>query len=262
MYSKNCGNIAIACMLLGFIQACIAPNNKPVEVPEDYVLLKQIFGKYDADSTTFTRPRFAGEPTHVYFDSVKFSVTFKKQFTLDQKPRLLVICQALVGRLHFHTFILIRYYYFEPKNGQWKLSRRFGENADSWVDDTHVFKLMETGKNKTALVSIYNHAGNSHMAEAYTLHHLAKDSIRRLGRFELSYSNKGWVGIETPAKQACTATSYSSTFEVLRSDKEWYDIKVLKKHFRYTRGCKNAYVDSREKLLYRFNGKEYIVGSK
>lgn len=126
-------------------------------------------------------------------------------------------------------------------------------------DDINGFDIIEIGENKKALISKYSHAGNSHEAQAYNLFHLSLNSLKYLGVVDLSYSNWQWNGLDVPEKAPCDRVKeYELSFEVVKNNKAWYDIKQLKKNYKFTRGCKNKYVDSREKLLYKFNGKKYV----
>lgn len=247
-------------LIVGLCLSCeIQTSTHIPDIPPDYQLLKAIFGSYDADSTTFTRSHKEWEPHHPYYKKVQFSVSYTKQLVLEGKQVLLVVCQAPVGRLHYHNFYTMGYYLFEISQGRWRLFKRFGEDKESMDDDVNGFDIIEIGKNKKALVSKYNHAGNGHMAQAYNLRHLSLDSLKYLGSMDLFYSNWQWNGLDVPEKAPCDRVEeYQLSFEVVKSDKVWYDIKQLKKNYNFTRGCKNKYVDSREKLLYKFNGKAYV----
>jgi hypothetical protein len=73
----------------------------------------------------------------------------------------------------------------------------------------------------------------------------------------IEYENADW---KTPENEndECGAEKSSCTYEIIESTKDWYDIKVKKAAYAFTKGCKESFITKETEMIYQYNGQEYV----
>lgn len=99
--------------------------------------------------------------------------------------------------------------------------------------------------------------GNHHYQKNTSLTHIQFGQLNIVLYLDLEYNNTGWILAETP-DSPCEAQKTTQTFEIIASDKEWFDIEVTENEFEFSAGCEKETLAKSEKYTYRFNGNKYI----
>jgi hypothetical protein len=228
-----------------------------LELPTDSAILKTIFGKYDKGGKTFTRGKTEEEKEHeFYLDKIKYHVSYKINVTVNNRNLLLVIADAIIMYQHGHSWGYRNYYYLENSNDSLKLIKSIVDGEETLIGDLDDFEILEIGKNKKALRSTFSSSGNWHYELAYSFYHVSLDEISFLFGFEMEYSNEAW-NLAKSEDAPCFAESRKSTYEIIKSNKEWYDVKVREETYSFSNGCKGKILESKKNTLYTFDGTEY-----
>ncbi|MEI6851720.1 MAG: hypothetical protein WCL06_02715 [Bacteroidota bacterium] len=223
------------------------------DIPSDSILLKMIYGKCDAGGKSFTRAHAKDEPEHEYYPQVSYKIALKEHMVLDNQDILFVICQAPIFYQHYHTFYLIDYCYFARSGDRWNLTKTITGIMDSALIDVDKFAIADIGPDKKALITTFASVGNGSDSRSISLQRLTLDGLINMIAIDLDYSNAAWINIESmTSSEECPIIQYESTWNIVKSDKSWYDIHVSKTNYGFSKGCKDKFVSSKEESVYSY----------
>lgn len=225
-------------------------------LPTDRLIIKKIYGKVDKSDNSFTRPFKEGEGNFFIYDSVTYEIAYKTIVNLKNKDILLVITKAITTGLHGHRWGYEDFYFFEQKNGDFKLIDSIVSESDNPIGDLNDYSIIEIGKNKKALITTFQSTGNGHLESGKGFYLLNIGELIQVFGLNMEYDNSAWK-IPENENDDCEAKRYTNDFEILKSDKDWYDIKVHHIDYGFKKGCKDEYKSIEKDILYIYKDGKY-----
>jgi len=125
------------------------------------------------------------------------------------------------------------------------------------IGDESVFEIVDIVTDKKALVSTFQSTGNHHFENTKRIELLELNQLTYLFSLTVEYSNAGWKTTDTE-NDSCEAISYEEKYEIVKSNSDWYDVKIHHKNYRFTNGCKEIYLSSESDKVYIYNGSNYV----
>lgn len=242
--------------LLLFIFLLVTSLVFPQPVPTDAWLLNRIFGKVDTNNDTFTRPFREGEGDHSFRDSITYSVVFKQETELGNQKIWVIIVEAPNSTQHGHYLGYMDLYFFKNTPGGFELVDSLVSESEGPLGDISDYSIIDIGKSKKALISTFQSTGNQHFENTKTVCHLEIGTLTYLFNIYSEYDNSAW---KVPLNETddCEAEKYTETFEVIKSEKSWYDVKVTHTDYQFTKGCKEETIARTRAFSLVYDGKKY-----
>lgn len=224
-------------------------------IPSDSTILQNIFGKTAKGGNTFSRDSVDLE-IYSYQDSVVYSVVFKSEVNLDNNNLILVVVVAPYGTQHGHQFGYQDLYFLKVVEGKIDIVDSIKSERVGPIGDQSVFEIVDIGKNKKAIISTFQSTGNQHFENTKHIQLLELNKLTYLFSINAEYDNSCCKTAETDT-DSCEAERYEETYEIVKSDLEWYDIKVHHIDFGFTNGCKDSFVKSETDKEYIYIEEKY-----
>jgi hypothetical protein len=243
---QNCFKILIAFTILS--QSALAL--------EDHVILKSIFQTVDPSGNSYTfDAETEGDYSHPYFPKHIYTVDLKEKVQMDGKEYIFTVISAETGYLHYSTFSTVYMHLFDP-SGQVISHYTKGDPADLYAN-IESLEVVKIGHNKNALQIISSNAGNGHAYRSVSLSHITKDELKPTIGLSLNFSRGAWFDWDAVGEsEECTCTDYEGDFEIIGSDKEWYDIELVRTNFSYSLGCKER-IEQMDAFCIEHDGEQY-----
>jgi hypothetical protein len=229
------------------------------EIPNDSILLKTIFGQVDNNGRTATVEKPDEFKDDLWGDSLKYKVVFKQYAFVDGQELLIVVCDATCFMLHGHIFGFRNKYFINRRPNDFIIIKKNEVDEPNPIGDTPDVQIVKIGKTKSALISSFSSTGNHHYERDITFKLITFDGFKDLINIQMDYSNEAWIDSKIPEQEKCMIRSYMSTFQIIESDKEWFDIKIEKIIDKYSNGCSEK-TETKESKIYSFidNGYKLI----
>lgn len=243
--------VLLFCLLLHFYKS---PGQT---VPPDHVILKKIYGKVDKSNNSYTRPGSEEQDGEGRYNPITYKVAYSAIVHLRNSDILFIITKAETAMLHGHVMGYEDYYFFKQKGNDYSLIGSVKSDSDNFIGDENDYTIIEIGKGKKALISTFLSTGNHHLEVDKNFYLLDIGKLTPLLTLDLEYSNEGWKVPEN-ATDDCEAEKFEDTFEIVKSNNEWYDIKVHHVEYGFTKGCEESYVAKETDLIYRYKNDKYI----
>jgi len=227
------------------------------DIPSDSIILRKIFGKTDKNGITYSY-KYDGEINiFSYQDSVVYRVVFRSKITLDNRNLIITILEAPYGTQHGHQFGFQDIYLFESIKGQLETVNSFKTEDIYPIGDVSEFEIVEIGKNKNALISTFQSTGNHHFQNTKDFTLIELNGIKSLFSLTIGYDNSFCKPAESE-NDSCEAKRFEKTYEILKANSEWYNIKVHHKEFGFTKGCRESFIKEEYDEEYIFNDGKYV----
>ena len=244
--------------LLSVITFCLlAIKAFSQSVPDDAWLLKRIYGKVDKNEKTFARPFREGEGDHSYHKNVTYSVVFKQETDLENQKIWVVIVEAPNSNQHGHSLGYMDLYFFKNTSKGFVLIDSLVSESEEPLGDISDYSIIDIGKGKKALISTFQSTGNHHLENTKTVCHLGIGTLTYLFTIDTEYDNSAWK-IPQNETDDCEAEKYTETFEVVKSEKRWFDVKVTHTDFQFTKGCKEEKISAQRSFTLVHDGNKYM----
>lgn len=240
-----------------FVLVTVLFNSYGQDLPSDRMILKKIYGKADMGNNTYTRPLQEGEETVIY-DSITFRVAYKTKVNLKNKDIFFVATKAVTGGLYGHDWGYEDFYFFEQIEDDLTLIDSIVSESCNLIGDFDNYSIIEIGANKKALILSFQSSGNRHLECRKGFFLLDIGKLTFLLGIDIEYDNSAWK-IPENENDDCEATKYKKEYEIIKSNKEWYDIKFHHTEYGFKKGCKNEYIIQEEDLLYIYKDGEYVA---
>jgi len=224
------------------------------EFPSDSIILKEVFGATDKGGKTFSSKYKGDENVPSYQDRVVYRIVFKSNYGNNL---ILAIVEAPYGTQEGHQFGYQDLYFIKLVGGKVELANSIKSGGLGPIGDESVFEIVDIGKDKKALVSTFQSTGNHHFERTKSMRLLESNKLKYLFSVHAEYSNACCKTTQTE-NESCEAISYEETYEIVKSNSDWFDIKVHHKDFRFTKGCKESYLSLESDKVYVYNGGNYI----
>jgi hypothetical protein len=228
-------------------------------IPSDSLLLATVFGYVDTNKTTTTKQYDNAEYRDRYNGKLTYSIIFKKISKIENEHVLVVVCRATCCYMHGHAFGLTNTYLLKHDVNKWNIVYANIESEDNIapVGDDNKVELVKIGNSKTALIYPFLSTGNNHLERNITIYLLRMNNIIEISTIDLDYSNEAWIDAEAVAEtDSCMIKSYESNYQIIKSEKNWYDIKVLRLVNGYGMGYKGKNT-RQEEVVYSYIDGEY-----
>lgn len=175
---------------------------------------------------------------------------------MNEQEILIVICDATCFMLHGHIFGFRNKYFIKRNSNDFIVVKRYEVEEPNPIGDTPEMQIIWIGKSKSALISPFNSTGNQHYERNITFSLITFEGFKELINIPMDYSNEAWIDTNIPEQEDCKIRSHMSTFKVIESDKEWFDINVDKTIDKYSKGCTDR-TEIKESSIYRFIDNKY-----
>ena len=226
------------------------------ELPADSLILKCIFGKTDKDGKTYTCPYDGNENIYSYEKSLVYRISFKTAVTLDNKDLILTIAEAPYGTQHGHQFGIWNIYFFKSSANGLVLVDSIKSDGPEPIGDKSEFEIVDIGKNRKAIIFTFQSTGNQHFENTKYVDLLTIHQLKYLMTINSEYDNSVWKMPDSDTAK-CSAEKFRESFEILKSDKEWYDIRVHRVDYKFTAGCQNSVIASESEKVYVYTDGKY-----
>ena len=226
-------------------------NSFAQELPTDSIILRKIFGKTDRRGQSYSRPfdEEKGEGMYTYGDSIVWKIVYKARINLQNKNLIFSIVEAEGNNQMGHQFGYRNMYFFKQKHNRIQLVDSIVSDEERPLGDDRTYKIADIGKNNKALIIQFSSTGNHHFESSETISLLEVGKVTHLLSTN-NYSNAAWKMPESE-NDDCDAETYHESYEIIRNETcEWYDVKVHRIDYRFTKGCKDSYEDSITDKVY------------
>ncbi|NLL28938.1 MAG: hypothetical protein GX259_09085 [Bacteroidales bacterium] len=225
------------------------------EMPSDSLILKTIYGKTDIGGESYTCEYLGENIVSSYQDSLVFQIVFKSEVNLNNNDYILAILKARYGTQHGHQFGYEDLYFLKTVQGELELVDSI-KSEFGVIGDESIYDIVDIGKNKKALISTFQSIGNQQFYRTESIQLLELNKLMNLFSVE-KYSDLAW-NLPASENDDCNATSYEETFEIVTNDSDWYDIKVHRVEYGFTKGCEDSFVISESDKEYKYINGEYV----
>ncbi len=248
-------NILIALILLRFL------DSFGQEMPSDSYILKKIYGTTDNGGKTYSCKYKGDEDIYSYQDSVVYRIVFKSKINLNNSNYILAILEAPYGTQHGHQFGYQDLYFFKTVGDNAILVDSIKSEGVGPIGEASTFEVVDIGKNKKALITTFQSTGNNHFENTKSIQLLELNKLTYLRSINTEYDNSGWK-IPESENDDCEAERYLETFEIFDNNSEWYDLKVHRIEYGFTKGCKDSFISLESDKEYKYIDGKYIVNTK
>jgi hypothetical protein len=241
--------------LLLILTTCL--NSFAQNLPTDRIILKKVFGKTDEGGMSFSRPfdKERNEGICTYEDSIVWRVVFKDKVTLQNQNLIFTIIEAKDLTQHGHQFGYRNMYFFKQLSKKIELIDSIIFEDEILLGDNSAYEIADIGNDKKALIIQYGSSGNQHLegSKGIYLLEIGKRTYLLSAKY---YSNWAWKTTESEDED-CTAAAYDEEYEIIKSDKEWYDIKIHHTDYGFTKGCKEKYIKFEKDKVFSYTDGKY-----
>jgi hypothetical protein len=244
-------NILIALILLSYI------DSFGQEITSDTYILKKIYGTTDKEGKTYSCKYKGDEEIYSYQDSVVYRIVFKTKINLNNNNLILAILEAPYGTQHGHQPGYQDLYFLKVAGGKAELVDSIKSDGIGPIGDTSIYDIVDIGKNKKALISTFQSTGNHHFENTKSIQLLELNQLTYLLSINAEYDNSAWKITESEDDD-CHAERYLETFEILNNNSEWYNIRVHRIEFGFTKGCKDSFITLESDKEYKYMNGKYI----
>ena len=186
-----------------------------------------------------------------------YPITYKSFVEIEQKNYVLVVSTVENGRIHGHTFGCRSLFILQKAAASYKVVNHEIVNDPQPIMDQLSYEIVEIGRGKYALLSIFQSTGNHHYEKNMSLLYIKKHGFDYLLNLPLEYDNAAWNAPQS-TEDSCNARKMTQAFEIIKTEKTWYDITVIHRKYSYTQNCEEAELLDETNRLYRFVNDEYI----
>lgn len=186
-----------------------------------------------------------------------FPILFKDTATLGKQKYLIVISSIENGSMHGHTFGCKNYFFLRNNASTWSVKNQIIETEPQPILDQVEYDIIKIGKEKVALKSVFQSTGNQHYERNMSLSELNSCGLKHIFYLTLEYNNLAWK-LPPTSENECNASKIIKTFNIIPSDKEWYDINIIIEKYTYDKGCESEILQSQKKEIYSFTKGKYI----
>jgi hypothetical protein len=226
------------------------------KLPSDSSILGKIFLNTDKGGKTYSC-QYSGEETYSYQDILVYKIVFKTKVFLNNNSLILAIIEAPYGNQHGHQLGYRDLYFFKVVGEKIVLIDSIISDGLIPIGDESIFDIKDIGLNKKALISTFQSTGNQHFENTKIIDLLELNKLTYLFSISSEYDNSSWVITENE-NDSCRAERFEEVYEIVKTNTEWYNIKVNHKDFRYTNGCKEYYMTIDTNNEYMYFNKQYI----
>jgi hypothetical protein len=226
------------------------------EMPNDSILLKTIFERVDNNGRTATIEKPDEFKDEVWGDSLKYKIVFKQDAFVEGQKLLIVVCDATCFMLHGHVFGFRNNYFLKRNPNGFTLIKKFETEEPYPIGDNPNTQIVRIGKTSSALISAFSSTGNHHYERDITFSLITFEGYKELINIQMDYSNEAWIDSNIQEQEDCMIKSYMSTFEIVDSEKEWFDIRIEKTIENYSKGCSEK-TEIKELKTYRYIDNKY-----
>ncbi len=220
-----------------------------------------IYGKLDSGKNSYSRAFRDGEADFSYKDSVTYSIVFKHMIDLNNQSVLFVIIEAPNSTQTGHQFGYRNFYFLDSIDGIFSCIDSIVSDSEIPIGDNSQFEITDIGTNKKALVSSFQSTGNNHFEHTKYFDLIEIGHLSSLFSVDIEYDNSTWK-IPEKKRDKCAAERYENSYEIVKGDQEWFDIKVHNVEYTYSRGCLKRYVKSTSDKVFVYLNGEYIERKK
>jgi len=229
------------------------------ELPTDRILIEKVYGKCDSESESFTRKHNEDEFQHPYYENISYRIKHKEIISLNDKELLLLVTEAPFIYQHGHVLGYMDIHYLQRNENDWKLINSIISEAP--LGDDSNYEIVNIGINKLALTSNFQSSGNRYFEKTISFYYLQPSESKLLLEITLEYDNR--ISKQPDSETAeCEAEKHQSSFEIIESENEWFNIKEKQTHYVFSVGCENETVESEFELLYSYESGRYIEKQK
>lgn len=223
------------------------------QLPSDSLIQLKLFEK-----TGFTKTNYSNyEGDTVRQETAVYEIVFKDTFTLETQRMLLTILEARTFSQHGHQLGTRDFYFFNYHENEIVLSDSVKSDGQVPIGDVSEFKIVEIGKNKKGLVITFQSTGNRHFQKTESIYLIKKGILQYLLSVQAEYDNSAWKTPESKDEN-CDADRYTQTYEVIKSNKEFYDIRVRRTNYKFTNDCEDSSIDSETDKVYVYSNGKYL----
>jgi len=227
------------------------------DIPSDSLILKKVFGTTDKNGKTYSYKSDSETNISSYQDSVVFRVVFKSSINIDNKNLIMAILDAPYGTQHGHQFGYRNIYFFESTKRGLDTVNSIKSERIIPIGDISEFEIVDIGKNKKGLISTFQSTGNHHFENTKEITLLGLTNLTPLLSITVEYDNSFCKPTETE-NDSCEAERYENTFEIIKTNSEWYNIRIHRKDYKFTKGCRENFITAEYDKEYIFIDEKYI----
>lgn len=224
------------------------------EIPSDSLIIKNIFGKTDNGGKSFSRPfnEAKNEGICTYEDCIVWKIVFKDKVKLQNQDLIFSIIEAKDLTQHGHQFGYRSMYFFKQIDNKLILKDSIISDGEILLGDNKGYEIVDIGKDKKALVILFGSSGNQHFEGSDDIY------LLEIGKSTFLISTSRYSKMTDSGEYGCKIIRYDEEYEIIKSDKEWYDIKINHIDFGYKNGCEEEYIEKKIERLYSFQNGKYI----
>jgi hypothetical protein len=241
--------------LLLFFTTCL--NSFAQELPADSIILKKVFGQTDKGGITYRRPFYKerGEGISTYEESIVWRIVFKEIVNFQNQNLIFTIIEAEDLTQHGNQFGYRNMYFLKQRNKKIELIDSIIPEDEIWLGDNSTYKIADIGTNKKALIIQFGSTGNHHFEGSKSINFLEIGNITYL--ISTSIYDNSISKTLVSEKEDCGAKSYNEEFEIIKSDKEWFDIKIHHVDYGFTSGCREKFIKFKIDKVFSYTDGKY-----
>jgi hypothetical protein len=226
-------------------------------LPSDSIILKEVLGKTDKGGLTYSRPfdKEKEEEFNADEGEIVWKIVFKDNVYLQSQDFLFVIIEGEDFTQHGHQFGYRNMYFFNQINGKIKLVDSITGDDEIGLGDNNSYEIVDIGKEKKALIIQFGSSGNQHYESSRSINLLEVGNLTYILSTK-SYDNSVWKMPEVD-EEDCQASKYDEDYEIIKNEKEWYDIKIHHMDYGFTKGCKESFVKLESDKIYIYTDGKY-----
>ena len=251
-------------LVLAVIFILLAGSSNCQDLPSDSLILKTIFGKVEKvkGDFMFVRSFKEGEDYNSYPNDIRYSVVFKERVHLKGQDIIFIVAGApLFTLMGDHFEYRQMFFYKTDLLGQLKLIKSIVSKEEVLVGERTEYQVVQIGKNAWGLMDTFHSTGNKHYEQIKGISLLQIGKITGLLSVDTGYDNSAFIS-EVRDNEECQANCFESTFTIEKSEKEFYDVKVHRTDYKYTKGCKEKLIDKESDSIFIYEKGKYVEHKK
>ncbi|MEQ8530850.1 MAG: hypothetical protein RIB86_03315 [Imperialibacter sp.] len=189
---------------------------------------------------------------------IEMNIAFKDTITLGKQVYVLVISVTKTGGLHGHVFGCVNYFFLKDVNNRWEVTAEIFYQESSPIGDDPSYQIVNIGKNRKALLSVFQSTGNSHFEKKTFVQEITLERLTPLLTVDSEYDNSAWRTSEEKGKE-CEAVRIIQEFEIVKSDQAWYDIMVKESRYGFQKDCETTFLIEATDIVYVYSEGEYVL---
>jgi|GEM_PF-2472618 hypothetical protein len=237
-------------------------------IPADSIILKIAYGRVDKSKNTYSHKLKKEEVNYSPGQKITYKIVFKSPVVLQGQFFLLVVTEAPNSSLDEEQFGYRDILFFQQTTkghlqliksiiaaDEMPIGDEYLWNEGNDNNDESLFSIVDIGKNKKALISTFTTSGNQHIEDTKNIELLELGKLTFLCTIRYRYDNAAYVAQDD---SVCVAEKSSSDFDIIKSDKEWFDIKVHFTAYGYKKGCAETFIKKKSVTLYSYKNGDYV----